>query len=154
VARRGGESAEEHVEGGGAAVAGGVEYRARGGERGAGGVGLDEPDARVGGGGGVVEEQAEEARVRGAERRQVRAGAAGGHDAERGVAGRGRAHRIVSGAAREQLLSERGSFGRPGPARHISVPDRGNQWSVEQEGEEEADGKSSQVDGRGRDNGL
>jgi len=77
------------------------------GERGAGGVGLDELDAgRRAGGVGRVEQQ-EEARVRGAEGGEVSGRAAGGHEAEEGGGGAGRGqvaprpgHRIVSDAGR------------------------------------------------------
>lgn len=88
--RGGGERADEDVEadGGGAAAiegAGRVEHGVGRGERGAGGVGLGELDAggRRGGVGRV--EQQEEARVRGAQRREVSGRAAGGHEAEEGV---------------------------------------------------------------------
>lgn len=72
------------------------------GERGAGGVGLDELDAGGRGGGMGWVEQQKEASVRGAKGREVSGRAAGGHEAEEGVdvAGRRqvaprRAHRIV-----------------------------------------------------------
>jgi len=92
-----GERADEYVEadgGGPAAAAGGgrgrrLEHGVCQGERGAGGVGLDELDASVCGGwvGGV--EQHEEARVRGAQGWEVGGCAAGRHEAEEGLAGRG-----------------------------------------------------------------
>lgn len=92
----GGERANEYVDvdGGGpaAAVGGGggrLEHGVCQGERGAGGVGLDELDASVCGGWVGRVEQHEEARVRGAQGWEVGGCAAGGHEAEEGLAERG-----------------------------------------------------------------